>query len=216
MAHVLVTPLAVIAPEIAGGGPDPVPVPVPVGEEEVEVAVAVVVGSGHGVDVAILPDPADQVGRLLEPPGAVVAERLCPLGLDREEVRCTVVIEVDEISGAVQGGRRDTPVAGSPCEAVALPIEEPSDLASAMGDVELEPAVTVDVDEREATVFLVLADFTGALYLAADCERIAQADRLADIQESDAVARLANWLRNSLELTGEPGQAGQKGQRCCR
>ena len=175
------------------------------GEEGVEVAVAVVVGGGHRVNGAI-GSGAERGGQFRKPPAAVVAERLRSLRVDREEVRHAVVVEVDEVAGPVHRRRRDAAVPGPANEAAPVPTEKPAGLAGSVGDVELGPAVAVDIGEGEAAVLpATLARFPGVLFVARP-DRVAQADRLGRIHETGARAPVrGRWLARF----GRPGRRRQ-------
>ena len=201
VAHVLVAPLAVVAPEIADRRPQRVPGPVPVGEEGVEIAVRVVVGCGHGRDGGVRP-AAEEARHLREPPAAVVAERLNSFRVEREEVGHAVVVEVDEVASPVHRGRRNAAVAGRGREAAAVPAEEAAGLAGPVSHVKLGPAVAVHVGEGEAAA--LPASLGGLRVVAAGLDEVAQVHRFGYVHETGGCAPVrGRW----------PARAGRPGQR---
>ena len=155
-AHILEAPATVIAPQILRGRPLPVPRTVPVGEEQVEVAVIVVVGGRHRVGFPVEPD-AEGPGLLPEATGSIVTEYRRPARLDRQEVGRIVPIQVDEISSPVHAPGRQTAIAGKRRETAAVPAEQPARALIAVGDIEFEAAVPVDVGNGQPAVFFVEA-----------------------------------------------------------
>ena len=104
--------------------------------------------------------------------------------MDREEIGHAVVVEVDEIAGPVHRSRRDAAIAGRRFEAAAVPAEEPAGLAGPVRDVELGPAVAVDVGKGEAAARSAPLARLCAVFLVARPDEVAQADRLGHVLET--------------------------------
>ena len=211
MAHVLVAPLAVVAPEIAGRRPQRVPGPVPVGEERVEIAVRIVVGCGHGIDGGVR-RAAEGNGHFLEPPAAAVAERLRSRRVDREEIGHAVAVEVDEVAGPIDRCRRDAAVAGHGLEAAAVPAEEPAGLPGPVGDVKLGPAVAVHVGKGEAAALPAALGGFRVDFVAAGLDAVAQAHRFGHIHETGARAPVRRRQPARAGRSGPRQQAGETGK----
>ena len=83
-------------------------------------------------------------------PAPSLAEEPHAGALKRHEVLPAVAVEVDEVSRPIHVRRRDAAIAGAVDESGAVPAEEPALPAGVVGHVEVEPAIPVDVGEREA------------------------------------------------------------------
>ena len=188
MGDVLEPPLPVIAPEIVERRVQSVRELPPLGEKEVQVAVAVVIACGHRIQIAHVGACGKRAGLLREAPAAVIAERLRAAPVEGEEIRRSVLVEVNEIPGPVRGGRIDAAIAGTLREAPPVPGKQPAGLASPMGDIEFKPAVAVDIDKGQAAIHQAGA----GVFLAVRFDRthrIGQTDRLGNVDEAAARSR---------------------------
>ena len=141
VAHVRERALAFLLPQELG-----LPVGVagaPMREEEVQIAVAVVVGGGHGGGG---PGVFDVGGTGVRPETAepVVEEHFDAVFLHGDEVQPTVLVHVHEVGRLVDAPRRDAGVLPLD-EARAVEAEQSAAQIPPVGDVQVQPAVAIDV-----------------------------------------------------------------------
>ena len=148
-------------------------------------ASAVVVRGRHRVGVALRRN-AEDAGRGRESSRAVVAERLRAAGRDGEEVRIAVAVEVDEVPCQLDPRRADAEVAREAHEPAPVVAEQPARLPVAVGDVELEAPVAVDVHQREAPALHDAGADLRRLSAPAGRHRVVEPQRRGDVREAAA------------------------------